>query len=189
MNWTDDADDVVRCPGYTGAVLSDEFVINYRSPPNPPQGYNPFSRKGFVPPSGEAQWNECGNSYGVSVDRCVRVDQDLIADRAREFTERANALALSRGKNPTRTTGDPQVAIVGDVRSISIDDRSFKQVLFVYDDGDDENPLHAVMRCDPRIPPEYIAGMLDDLKDVFRPILLIESESSVKLIPQVRPDS
>ena len=107
---------------------------------------------------------DCGNSGGVSVQRCPPKDERDHANASLAF---ANRRPGRRGLGIARTTA----SVLREIRIDQIDG----QIIFVLPDGSGDDPGHAVIRL--RLIPEGLAKKVrKELIDIFRKDILRPDE-------------
>ncbi|HEX8127224.1 MAG TPA: hypothetical protein VF548_16735 [Allosphingosinicella sp.] len=167
MSWTDQPESERRCHDSPGAVSSTETVARITVRPLEPDGYVPFLRKDFFPPGKDFD-NECGDSDGCSVERLGKLSAADIVAKSQARADQANARRTSKGKPANRAADGARTALVGTLRSIRLEDRPEEQILFVYDDGGEKNPDHAILRASPALTPEEGAALLLKVNNSFK---------------------
>ena len=177
-DWTSRGEQEPCCPGpdgSLGAAVGDEETVArlLHTKITEPEG-RPFRREELFPQKGRQHENECGNAGGASVLRSDNLsDQDL----------RARAARLA-ARVPGREQQGAVQAPVNRLRMLRLEGAPNSQVVFIYDDPDPADALHAVLRgketlsrplqselrtlidCafDARVPAE--AGFQDEVKEV-----------------------
>ena len=168
VSWTSRADGACYCDGPLGAVLNGEQVARILILQDPPQGYNPFSRKEFFPPTDRLASNVCGDADGCSVDRCSDLTKEELIERSARRAATANARAAARQKTSiTRLPGGAVIATVGVLREVRAASQPNQQAIFVYDDPLADNGEHAVIRASVEVPEEEVALLLLDVRRTF----------------------
>lgn len=137
-DWTGHDDAKSRC-GQNGAVAAAESVgvFLFRKTDESEIPWDTFFRRKVLAAPDEKQTisNDCGNSSGLSVQRRRDGDSERVLEMAKE----------QASKKVGRVSEGVATASVGVLRNIKLSDES-KQRVFVYDDGREGDPLHAVIR-------------------------------------------
>lgn len=156
MAWTDWEDDQPRCPGVHGPVGCAETVAKLLHTTIAPPEHSPFKRTEIFPDPKKEISNTCGESSGSSVIRCSSLTHDELRDRAQ----------TQAARRPGRDQQGALVALVSELRTISVSEQSEQQV-FVYDDANADEPLHAVIRGRAHIDRPTQSAILAAIQAIF----------------------
>lgn len=156
MSWTDRADDVSCCNGPLGAVGPKEHVARLLITGTLEPMQAAFKRSELHADGVVVISNACGDSHGLSVDRCDSLSDDDIRQRA----------DVQAAKKPGRKGEGARIASVAALRAIR-QRGSDEQVVFVYDDPRADNDHHSVVRISHTVPRTDYKVLAKDVMGAF----------------------
>jgi hypothetical protein len=115
-----------------------------------------FKRDQLTRPDGTFV-NACGKSHGASIDRCTGLSDAQIRARAKEYAD----------EEPGRHSLGAAVAGAQALRDIRLKGLEDKQAIYVYDDANEPNPRHGILRCSDEIPRSRFSELRKELLDRF----------------------
>lgn len=134
MSWTGRPDNQACCGDSPGAIDAKERVahlIHSRNSEPPSSGL----KRDTLQPNGDFS-NNCGDSDGLSVDRCDGLSIGQLRERSTNLAE------IRVG----RTARGARIASVQALRAIGFADDPNGRAVYVYDDPRNDNSEHAVIR-------------------------------------------
>lgn len=134
--WTDRDDSQQCCDGQFGPVSNEEEIARLLHSKIVQPYAEPIRRGELFPAGGNAPSNLCGDADGVSILRLMGLAEQAILDKA----------MAQANKRPDRETKGAIIAKALKLRNISLSELGDQQIVFVYDDPRDDEPLHAVIR-------------------------------------------
>lgn len=155
MSWTNLAENSARCGGALGAVRPQEEVARHLHSKIDEPRQKAFKREELFGLSGQIS-NECGQSTGISVDRCSNLSDQQIDQRCITFA----------AQRPGRQSKGSMIAQVAALRSVVIPNVS-GQVVFVYDDPDLTNAEHAIVRARQGLSKAQMGFVRDEVIEAF----------------------
>lgn len=156
MTWTDRADTENRCNGPRGGVGGSELVARLLTSKMAGSSGSIFTRNSLDGRK-NAGSNVCGQSDGISVDRCADLSNGEIIGRAHAFAV----------KSEGRVSLGALLACVQSLRDIRLVDVADEQLVFVYDDPATDNDRHAVIRTSAIVPPTRFGELRDRIAEHF----------------------
>lgn len=136
MGWTSRPDDEACCEGEHGPVQPVEDLARLLHTRIVEPDYDPLRRSELFPDPKKGFSNTCGNADGASVTRCSSLSDEEIRQRSR----------VQAARRPNREQRGALLGRAGELRAIEMPDCPNQQLVFIYDDPNASEPLHAVMR-------------------------------------------
>lgn len=136
MGWSTRPDDVPCCAQPPGKVEVHERLARLLHTKNIEPDYQPFSRKELFPQKDKPFSNDCGTADGCSVVRSSTYTDNEIRQKCQ----------VQADKRPGRVQQGALIASTQALRSIRFKEAPTEQVVFVYDDPNAQEPMHAVIR-------------------------------------------
>lgn len=157
MSWTGRDDSNPCCGDDPGPVAPEETVARllHSGIVDPPTVT--FRRDDLHPRQPHACNNTCGESDGLSVDRCAGLE-------AGEIQARALAQAKAR---PGRTSAGALTALVSELRELRSEHDPRGRAVYVYDDPRPGNKQHSVIRVSEAIPRSDFHEVRDQIMKLF----------------------
>lgn len=135
MGWSDRSDEELRCKASVSSVSGKELIARFLTNKNSVPEEMIFKRD-QITLAKDTFSDACGESSGLSVNRCADLTNAEIKLSAKNYAEAVAG----------RTSQGALVACVQSLRDIRLPTVA-GAVVRVYDDGSQNNPRHAVLRA------------------------------------------